>query len=62
MGALPPNYSDRQAANRFRISRETSHHSEDSQRTPERMTSSPWRPYFLYLQVSRKPFLNQLRY
>jgi hypothetical protein len=61
-GALPPNYSDRQAANRFRISRETFHPSEDSRRTPERMTPSSWRPYFLYLQVSRKPFLNQVRY
>jgi hypothetical protein len=61
-GALPPYYCGRQAANRFWISRETSHRSEDSRRTPKRMTSSSWRPYFLYLQVSRKPFLNQLRY
>jgi hypothetical protein len=26
---------------------ETSHVSEESRRTPERMTSSSWRPYFL---------------
>jgi hypothetical protein len=39
----PPNYSDRQAANRFWISQETSHRSEDSRRTPGRMMSSSWR-------------------
>jgi hypothetical protein len=30
---------------------DTSHVSGDSRRTPERMTSSSWRPYFLILNI-----------